>query len=75
MHIEEENDSRSSQRDLLRKYAELSTLSQFLKTFDTTVFGKLHQVNDYLDREDDFRDEQEAAAMEDAMDETNEQVR
>ena len=45
IHIEEENDEKTSQRELLRKYAELSTFSQFLKTFDTTVFNKLQGVN------------------------------
>ena len=42
---DEENDRGTSQRELLRKYAELSTLSQFLKNFDTSVFGQLHAVN------------------------------
>ena len=47
--ITEDSDRHTSQRDLLRKYAELSTLSQFLKSFDMTVFNKLQHVNEYLD--------------------------
>ena len=46
VHIEEENNGNKSQRDLLKKYAELSILQQFLKSFDTSVFGKLSQVNE-----------------------------
>ena len=75
MPIKDESDSQLSQRELLRKYAELSTLSQYLKTFDTSVFGKLDQVNDYLDGQTDYRDEQEAAEQMEADMQVAEQVR
>ena len=56
--IKEDSDTKTSQRDLLRKYADLTILSQFLKSFDMSVFGKLQQVNESLDVQGDFRDEQ-----------------
>ena len=67
IHIQEEDDNKTSQRDLLRKYSELSILSQFLKTFDPGVLDNVAAVNEYLNAQNDFRDELEdnqAAMME-----------
>lgn len=63
--IEEENDFRNaSQRELLKRFAELSTLSQFLQTFDSSILNRLQAVNREIDLQNDFKDEQQAAAME-----------
>ena len=42
----EESADGMEQEDLVRKYDCLRTLSDFLKTFDTSVFGKLNQEED-----------------------------
>ena len=34
------------EEDLVRKYASLRTLSDFLKTFDTSIFGKINEEED-----------------------------
>ena len=63
-----------SQRDLLRKYFELHTFQQFLRSFDMSVFGKLQAVNEYIDGQTDYRDEQEQPMATD-MEDQNEALR
>ena len=45
LNFEESTDG-LEEEDLVRKYAQLRTLSDFLKTFDTSVFGKLNEVDE-----------------------------
>lgn len=41
--------SLGDQQNLLKKYTELSLLSQFLRSFDTTVFSKMDEANQFIE--------------------------
>ena len=39
----------SDQQNLLKKYTELSLLSQFLRSFDSSVFSKMDEANHFIE--------------------------